>query len=313
MNISDKKIFVLGPNPAWQKTMFFKQLQLGEVNRASKLESFTSGKGTNFCRAAMKVNANPLLFQFAGGYTGELIIDGLNKEGIPHATVKTKTETRTCNTCLCEATGTMTELIEPSDPVTPQEVEQFIENITFQLDECSGLAFCGTTPPGAEKLYEKAADKAARNQIPLLVDSWQNVESVLNSGQCILKVNADELRAITGMKKVEQAIKAAIRKYPKLTATAVTDGPGKAYYCDGKKLWQYTLPALEQVISPLGAGDTSSAVFFNEYLSGKDPHLAFAAGLAAASASCLTAVCAEFTVENANIIRNCIAISESNI
>jgi fructose-1-phosphate kinase PfkB-like protein len=42
------------------------------------------------------------------------------------------------------------------------------------------------------------------------------------------------------------------------------------------------------VINPLGAGDTCSAIFTIEYLQSKDSIQAFAKGLAAASASCLS-------------------------
>ena len=45
-----KKLAVLGPNPAWQKTLFFPDFNKGAVNRARKMEELPSGKGINFCR-----------------------------------------------------------------------------------------------------------------------------------------------------------------------------------------------------------------------------------------------------------------------
>ena len=43
-----------------------------------------------------------------------------------------------------------------------------------------------------------------------------------------------------------------------------------------------------QIEQPIGAGDTCSAVFFSEYISGTAPEEAFACGLCAATASCMT-------------------------
>ena len=96
-----KKMLALGPNPAWQKTLFFNELCPGEVNRAHDMQSFASGKGINFCRAARCWgNEQVELLQFAGGDTGKQLCQYLKTEGIPNQTVNTEHATRTCYTCL---------------------------------------------------------------------------------------------------------------------------------------------------------------------------------------------------------------------
>jgi len=67
------------------------------------------------------------------------------------------------------------------------------------------------------------------------------------------------------------------------------------------------------VVSPLGSGDTASAVFFSEYLAGKPPVEAFASGLAAASASCLTPRCGEFDQGERDRLRKAIKIEQQRI
>ena len=47
-----KRITALGPNPAWQKTLFFDRFRYGAINRAREMQTFPAGKGINFCRAA---------------------------------------------------------------------------------------------------------------------------------------------------------------------------------------------------------------------------------------------------------------------
>ena len=300
-NHNNKKIFVLGPNPAWQVTLFFNDLRLGEVNRASKKKAFSSGKGINFCRAATTTDIKPLLFHFSGGHTGKLIDAGVIAEQIAFHTVNIAAGSRTCTTCLGDIGTDMTELIEPPGKISRAECDKLIQLITDNLTECAGLAFCGTVPPGAEHLYRRVAEIAQLHQLPLLVDACQNMEDFLNIGKIILKVNAEEIKAIAGQCSITGAMKTVFERY-QLHSIAVTDGANGAYFYDGITLFSYHLPKIGTIISSLGAGDTCSAIFACRLLEGMEPYRAFAAGLATASASCLTDSCAEFNKATATAI-----------
>jgi fructose-1-phosphate kinase PfkB-like protein len=311
-NISAKFIIVLGPNPAWQKTLFFKELVTGEVNRAYDMNSFPSGKGINFSRAAsIWGKSHTLLLQFAGGYTGKLICDGLDAEGIRHSTISVDHVTRTCTTCLCQTTTRMTELIEPSHAADQGSISKMLDVIHANIKNCLGIALCGTLPGGdGLNLYIEAAQIAETYGIPLLIDSWQDIEQVLqHAGNAILKINLAELRQITGIDSPREATLAALNNY-RLKAVAITDGPGNAYAATADKFYVYKLKKLDHIVNPLGSGDTADAVFFSEYLNEKPLSEAFASGLAAASANCLTPLCGHFELPTALQIRNEITISE---
>ena len=311
-NISAKFIIVLGPNPAWQKTLFFKELVTGEVNRAYDMNNFPSGKGINFSRAAsVWGKSHTLLLQFAGGYTGKLICDGLDAEGIRHSTISVDHVTRTCTTCLCQTTTRMTELIEPSRAADQASISKMLDVIHANVKNCLGIALCGTLPGGdGLNLYIEAAQIAETYGIPLLIDSWQDIEQVLqHAGNAILKINLAELRQITGIDSPREATLAALNNY-RLKAVAITDGPGNAYAATAGKFYVYKLKKLDHIVNPLGSGDTAAAVFFSEYLNEKPLTEAFASGLAAASANCLTPLCGHFELPAALQIRNAITISE---
>ncbi|MFA7230256.1 MAG: PfkB family carbohydrate kinase, partial [Victivallaceae bacterium] len=126
INNPNKYIIAFGPNPAWQKALFFKKFTAGAINRAEEMQSFPSGKGVNFCRAAAQWNEfSTLLIQFAGGDTGKLLCAGLAEEKIEHRTIEAEFSTRTSVTCLCRTSQTMTEVIEPSHPLSAQAIEDF--------------------------------------------------------------------------------------------------------------------------------------------------------------------------------------------
>ena len=136
--------------------------------------------------------------------------------------------------------------------------------------------------------------------MPLVIDSWQNIAPVLEvGGNLIFKVNAEEIKLVADDKDTIKAIKTVLNKY-NLKAVAVTDGPGKAYLASGNKLYIYELPVLDKIVSSLGCGDTNASIFFSEYLAGTSLEDAFACGLAAASANCLSSTCGDFFKETAS-------------
>jgi fructose-1-phosphate kinase PfkB-like protein len=291
-----KSILVLGPNPAWQKTLFFPEFRYGHVNRAAEMMVFPSGKGINFSRAARCWGTTQtLLFQFAGGEIGGRLRRELDREGLKYLHIETEAETRTCTTCLCRKSGTMTEIIDPTPPLPRENVEQMLDAIRRNIASCSAVSITGTVPGGMKTdLYRQTAALACENGLPVLVDSWQNIDEVLAlGGEMILKVNLDELAKITGVREPRRAIEIVFERYP-VCAVAITDGPETAYAATREQAWSFQLPVLEDVVSPLGSGDTNAAVLFSEYLAGTSFEQAFAHALAAASANCLTPLCGSF-------------------
>ena len=78
-----------------------------------------------------------------------------------------------------------------------------------------------------------------------------------------------------------------LETYP-LEAVAITGGKEFAVIGTRQQITRIAVPQIENAINPIGAGDTCSAVFFSEYISGTAPEEAFACGLCAATASCMT-------------------------
>ncbi len=300
-----KTIVALGPNPAWQKTLFFDRFTPGEINRAREMSLIAAGKGINFCRAAgIHGRARARLIQFSGGDTGRYIRHELEREGIESWSVETSASTRTCTTCLDLSNQSMTEVIEPSFPATAEEVETMLEYLEKALREgAAAAALCGTLPTGTDPmLYPRAAALAKKAGTPILVDSFRDIGKVLDSGAEIwFKINRDELRAMTGKGEVAEGL-AAVFAAGSVRYAAITDGPGRAYASDGKRLAVYSLPKLEKIVNPLGSGDTASAVWASELLAGSDPFEGFRPALAAASANCLSASSGSYEPEDAQRI-----------
>ncbi len=290
-------IVVIGANPAWQKTLFFKEFIPGKVNRAYREENYPSGKGVNFCRALRCSGlGESVLLQFAGGTNGKLHCAGLDVAGFSHKTVSASAETRNCITCLDDC-GNMSELIGVSGKVTAGEADEFINLLKGELDKVDLLAITGSLPDGSDpELYCRAAELAAEKNIPVLIDALVGINGVLSQkNMAVLKVNQEEFFKITGEKDIVAAHRQAQKSYSG-KIFAVTNGAGNATLSADGVFYEYILPRI-RVISPLGAGDTASAVMSALLADKKDPAEAFKMALAAASANCLSAVAGDFLPE----------------
>lgn len=315
-----------GLNPAWQKTLFFERFQYNDINRADKIEENPSGKGVNAARAARNDGATVTVAQFAGGDSGRKLLAGLAAEGIANITVHSAAETRTCTTILDAATNSMTELIEPSPIISAEESIRLAKKILPVISTFDGIAICGTFPPGVPESFYAEIIAAAKNKIPVVLDAFKEVNQALQSAPDMLKINQAELAELTRCgDDIRQGIQQLLDLYP-IAAAAITTGPGSAFIGTIRGIRKINLPRLDHIISPLGAGDTVTAVFttrlcraiqnqrisfpfqvsensFIDQIAG-----CFADGLAAASASCLTPYPALFDQKTARDIRQQITV-----
>ena len=295
MTMGKPLILVFGANPAWQKTLYFETFRRGQVNRAEKLELYAGGKGVNFCRAAKCLGtARTRLYQFSGGANGDLHEAALKTEGIDCHAVRVARETRCCTTLLDRTGDAMTELIEPSHAPSAAELSEMLRAFDAALPEAAGAAVAGSLPDGTDKeLYTEVAKLAAKHHKILLVDAVY-APMLDAAGDFVLKINMDELKKLTGETEARQALRSGMERWPR-GVLAITDGAGQAYLAAQGKMWRYTIPHIE-VVSALGAGDTCSAVSMSAIVNGKVAVEAFADGLAAASANCLSPRAGEFAV-----------------
>ncbi len=283
-----KPILAVGLNPAWQHTLSFPSLCLGEVNRATGFHAGASGKAVNVARAAQRLGHAARILQVAGGETGHRLCRELDREGIGHVSIKVRAPTRVCTTCLDAVCGTMTELIGPAACIPPNAVRRLHLHLAREIPASGGIALCGTLPPGVPpEIYAQITVAARCHGLPVLLDAWRDTGPALAAGPDILKVNRRELLHLMASRSLAKAATDCLARY-QVGAVAVTDGPANAWLFTRKGAWRFRLPPLTRVVSPLGAGDTVTAVVLARILDGIDLPAAFADGLAAGSASCLT-------------------------
>lgn len=315
--MSSPRILVLGLNPAWQKTLLFPELHLGEVNRAARAFARAGGKGIHCAYAVQQGGGRATVAQFAGGTTGAWLCQDLDERQLAHVTVTTAAVTRVCTTLVSENPSQMTELIEPSGEITAAELATFRQTVLVRLPEFAGVAICGTFPPGVPAtLYAEVATAARQQGAVVLLDGYRNVVAALAAGVDVLKINRAELAELGGVPEPAAAAANLLARYA-VTWLAVTAGPATAWLFRRGVAWEFSLPVLEKVINPLGAGDCADGTLLLRLLAGgqgravlEQPEAvcaAWADALAAASASCQNPEPAGFAAAAAAEIRRRIA------
>ena len=294
------KILVLGTNPAWQKRLTFRQLNLKQVNRAAAMEQFASGKGINFCRAMKCFGVTELeLLHFLGGANGEKIRNYLSSEEIYHLAIPISGETRCCITMKNSADGETTEIIEPSSQVSQLEYDSFLAAMEQKIPQSAGCAVCGSPPDNkSEQLYFAAAALTYRQRKIFFVDYYKNLDKIYAANpQTILKINQIELAAATGERDIISALRILSEKFGAILSI-ITAGAEQVYLQDHEKIYRATVPPVDPVINPIGCGDTFGGVFLAQYLQSGDLLTAFRYGIAAGSANCLTPLCGDFRLSD---------------
>jgi tagatose 6-phosphate kinase len=307
MNSAPVHVLVVCLNPAWQKGLFFPRFTLGAVNRAERVCEAGGGKGVNAARALRLAGVPVTVALFAGGQTGERLRADLAAAGCGVLCECGAAPTRTCTTVVDLDGGSVTELIEPSAPVAPTALAALRAKIMAALPGLAGVALCGSVPPGVPETFYGEVARAARAAGALVVlDGVSGVGPALEAGVDLLKINAAELRLLTGVDDLRAAAGRCRERY-RLPWLGVTAGPEAAWLFGPEVAVRYELPHLHGVRSPIGAGDCATGILLGRSAGtdlGRELLIeTFAAALAAASASCLTDIPALFAPAEAARIR----------
>lgn len=294
LSMEPHPVLAVSLNSAWQKTLNFGKLTCGAVNRAQSCHEAGGGKGVNVARVFRQLGLPVAVAAFAGGHPGECLRREFAETGVTDLTVSSAGVTRCCYTVIDRERGEATELIEPSAPIAPAEVEELRSLLLPKLSGFGAVALCGTLPPGVPSdIYAELAAGANAAAVPVVLDAVRDIDATLAAGVTLLKINAGELAQLgTGATVPEQAAD-LLARFPHVAWLAVTDGPNPAWLLQARgDAWRISVPRLERIVSPIGGGDCATAIMTRRLAEGARDGLqvaqAFAEALACASASCLT-------------------------
>jgi tagatose 6-phosphate kinase len=261
-------ILVVGLSPAWQRTLEFRQLVPGKVNRAFRARETASGKGVNVARMARQIGGNVRLLTVAGGARGRQLVAGLP----PASVVEVKAETRICQTLI--AGGVVTEIVEEAGGLSRGEVATVFAQFDRELHRAKLVVLTGTVPPGCDDdFYERLIRRADQ---PVLVDAQHT--QLLNAARArplLVKINRDELKAVKRLDGAEWLV--------------ISDGARRVTARHGAERFAVRPPRVKAV-NTIGSGDAMLAGIAVALARGEPMLDAVRLGVACGAANALTAL-----------------------
>ena len=295
-------ILCLGLTPALQRTLFFKSLDVNEVNRVSSVAVSAAGKSLNTARALASLGSKCKVAGFNGGHNGDLINRFLAEYGVDSALTSMTGETRICTTLLDQDCGTVTELIEEAPEPSKAEMQSFIDDNVELIKNSEMLVISGTLPPYAGDDFYCQFTAVARDEgVPVVIDSHKRaLLSVLPDKPLMVKLNLRELEATFGCSvESDDQIEELLRRILSLGARSVfmTRGKDEAWLVDKNLCLNLTPPEIDNHVNTVGSGDCTTAGIAYKLSCGLSLQEAAGFGLACGSANVETLLPAEFDIQ----------------
>lgn len=255
-----KKILCVNANAAIDKTLLVKNYQLDAIHRPERALSLPGGKGCNCARAMKCIGGTPVVTGWVGGFAGQWIETGLQREGIETRFVQTPFESRECISVLDPENHTLTEIYERGDAVPEAQVDEFRELVRASLYEFAAMTLSGSLPPGVPRdFYADLIALAHNARVPVFLDSsGEFLRHGIARKPTFVKPNRDELQELVGRTlatrdEFAEAARELSARYE--TRAIISLGAEGALAADDKNVWHVRPPHLD-ITSAVGSGDS---------------------------------------------------------
>jgi 1-phosphofructokinase family hexose kinase len=194
-------IYTLTLNPGLDRTLTVPSLRDNAVLRATTSRLDWGGKGLNVSRALHALGETNTALGIVGGFTGQMLAQGLHDLGIVTDFIQIAAETRT-NTVIQEARSERYIKVNEAGPtIEPRTLEMLHERVAAHVSMGSYWALCGSLPPGVPPAFygELIAKIQSRGGIACLDTSGEALRLGIQAAPFLVKPNADEATEVTGI------------------------------------------------------------------------------------------------------------------
>lgn len=279
-------------NAAIDRTVAVPNFRLGHRHRAVESRTVAGGKGINVARALRLLGRPVIAAGFAGGPTGNRVLEQLRREAILTDFTWIAGETRINMAVIDPTSGEQTEINERGPAVSPEEVERFVERLRYLA---AGARFCvlaGTLPPGAgDDLYGRLVGDLRERGVTAVLDSeGEPMLAGLRAGASVVTPNQREAEELVGQEFADpddfvHGASELIRLGAGEAAITRPDGcVASIGRGDGRRVLEVRTRALEPV-STVGSGDAFLAGYVAGLYDGRPPEECLAYGVACGAES----------------------------
>lgn len=261
----------------------------GTVMRAAACQNTAGGKGLNVARVIKLCGEEVVASGLVGGYTGSLLEQLAQKDGLTGRFVHVNAETRCCINIL-DPDHKSTEFLEPGEEVSLQEIEQFFEEFETICKDSKVVTMSGSVPKGVPRdIYKELTLKMKSWGKQVILDtSGELLKAGIEAAPDMIKPNQEELGMLLDrpVETLEDAQKAAWELHRSgIRQVVVSLGKDGALMVCEDGIYHGRPPVLP-VVNTVGCGDSMVAAFAVSMERGYDPEesLRYAVAVSAANA-----------------------------
>jgi 6-phosphofructokinase 2 len=297
-------IYTITLNPALDRTMEVDGLVVDDANRILREERYAGGKGIDCSRVIEELGGKSTALGFIGGYDGLELEGRLINEGVLCDFTRIGGETRT-NIILSNRRAKTQILLNAAGPrITPAEIGLFFQRIRSLGRDAEFVIISGSVPPGVNhNIYAQIITTLKGKGIRVALDAdGELLRHGYKAQPWVIKPNIHEFQRLTGVKSTEiGGLLTKARQFVEegIEICLVSMG-AKGLLGVTKDEAYVAIPPQVQVVSQVGAGDSTLAGFIYALTKKKSFResliLASAAGTAAVMTAG-TALCKKRDVE----------------
>lgn len=252
-------ITVLTMNPSIDRSYVLNDFITGKVQRAKSVIATAGGKGLNVSRVANCLGGKVCCLGFLGDFTGDFIKKEIEAEGLINHFTSIQGTTRICMN-FRDKNGISTEVLEGGPEITPEEINQFEQELHKALRNTKILVASGSLAQGLPKdYYGKIAKICSKNNIKFILDSsGESLRLAIKDRPFLIKPNEEELKYLTGVSvKTDEDVFLASSKVLEMGAENVCVSLGKRGMMLNGSLGRFivNIPTVEAV-NTVGCGDS---------------------------------------------------------
>lgn len=298
--------FCVSLNPAIDSRLVLDEFHVGRINRASEVHRAPGGKAAHVAMALQALGASPAWIGFAGGATGNELMEGLRRLKIETVSVPMAHDTRV-NLEIIDARGGVTEILEPGGTIAQSEWREFQKACANEFQRVASkkiVVISGSQPPGIPAEAAGVLLKLAQSSgcLTFLDTSGSSLAEALAAGPDFVKINREEAQSVTGMvvndpASADQAVRKLLESGAKSAAISLGDRGIVA-------IRQHEEPVIHAWTAPLrakstvGCGDSALAGLAFATASSLSFERSFALAVACGAANCFAPLPARIQQEN---------------
>ncbi|MGB7589510.1 MAG: 1-phosphofructokinase family hexose kinase [Solirubrobacterales bacterium] len=187
-------------NAAIDRTVAVPNFRLGHRHRSVESRTVPGGKGINIARALRLLGRPVIATGFAGGPTGNRVLEQLRQEAVLTDFTRIAGETRINLAVVDPTSGEQTEINERGPPVSPEEVERFVKRLVYLAGGASICVLAGSLPPGAAPdLYARLVKDLRERDVTVILDAeGEPMVAGLRAGASVVTPNEREAEELVG-------------------------------------------------------------------------------------------------------------------